>query len=294
MLIYSTLLVFTALVWGLGFVETKRLFANFTPLEITFLRFTVATIFSLPVFARRKTWAMSGQQIRRAMMMALLLFLGMYVQALGLVYTSASKSGFITSLYIVFVPLIELIFFKKKISMIFWVALTIALFGLCFMSGGRVDGINLGDLITLLGAFIFSFQILYLSHVASTYPHLDSMELNGLQCLFISIFTGIVILLTGHMPKLDVLWHVTDHFFSSPLYSLLFLGFFPSFLALAVQVYCQKKVAAHLAALAYLLESPFAALFGVLMLGERLTWFEWTGCGLIGAAVFFVPFMYRK
>ncbi|MEK6623756.1 MAG: DMT family transporter [Bdellovibrionota bacterium] len=293
MLTYSSLLIFIAVVWGLGFVETKRLFAHFTPLEITCLRFSVAALISGPLFIRCRTWKMSASQLKRAFLLAMLLFAGMYVQAWGLLYTSASKSGFITSLYIVFVPLIELLIFKKKISNIFWLALIIALFGVGFMSGGHFDGVNLGDLLTLLSAFIFSLQILYLSHVASSYP--SSMELNGLQCLFIAVVSFLLLFLIGPtselIPKLQILGNFGPHFFSSPLYSVLFLGVFPSFLALAVQVYCQKKVAAHLAALAFLLESPFAAFFGFLILGERLNFLEATGCGLITAAVLLVPFL---
>ncbi|MBI2520949.1 MAG: DMT family transporter [Bdellovibrio sp.] len=287
MVTYSGLLIFIAVVWGLGFVETKRLFAHFTPLEITCLRFSVAALVSTPIFIRCRTWSMSRAQLGRAFLLAMLLFAGMYVQAWGLLYTTASKSGFITSLYIVFVPLIELIFFKKKISNIFWLALIVALLGVACMSGGHFDGVNGGDILTLLSALIFSLQILYLSHVASSYP--DSMELNGLQCLFIALVSFVFLLFIGVMPKLEDLSSLGNHFFSSPLYSVLFLGIFPSFLALAVQVYCQKKVAAHLASLAFLLESPFAAFFGVLILGERLNVIEVSGCVLITAAIVVVP-----
>ena len=276
----------------MGFVETKRLFAHFTPLEITCLRFCVAALVSCPIFIRCRTWSMSRTQLGRAFLLAMLLFAGMYVQAWGLLYTSASKSGFITSLYIVFVPLIELLLFKKKISNFFWLALLIALAGVGLMSGGRFDGVNFGDLLTLLSAFLFSLQILYLSHVAHTFP--NSMELNGLQCLFIGLVSLLFLSFIGVMPKLEVLGQVGTHFFSSPLYSILFLGIFPSFLALAVQVYCQKKVAAHIASLAFLLESPFAALFGVLILGEHLNMMESAGCGLIGAAVLVVPLSMKR
>jgi len=287
---YAALLVFAGASWGLGFVETKRLFPFYSPMQITFLRFTLAGFLSLPILLINKSWELPKKKLMHAGVLSFLVFIGMILQAYGLLYTTAGKSGFITSLYIVFVPIIEWFISRKKIVPRFWGALGLAMLGMGAMVQFNITDLNFGDLLTLAAAFVFAFQIIYLGYLAQIFT--NSLEINGLQCFGMSIFAGLWLLLSNQLPSLEAFSTSPQsflNFFQTPIWSLLFLAVFPSFFALAIQVSCQRKVRPHVAAIAFMLESPFALLSGYLILAERPTSWEWTGCVLIFLAVLLTP-----
>lgn len=98
-------------------------------------------------------------------LMGVFAFVGCLFQQLGIIYSTVSKSSFITALYIVFVPVIELLL-GKKVNQKIWLSVGIAIAGLYFLCMNSVSGINIGDLFLLCGAFVFALQIIAIDRYA--------------------------------------------------------------------------------------------------------------------------------
>lgn len=276
-------LVFAAALWGFGFVGAVWALRSMGPIAITGWRFAIAAAvgFSIMAFSKQMRASVTSEMIRLAAVPGFLIATMLILQTWGLKYTTATKSGFITTLYVLIVPLIESFWFKKKIGRLHIAAVTMALLGvalICNLPGeimGTSDGTsnswNIGDLLTLLCAVAGSFQIIWfglISHKIS-----DSFVFNNFQ----SLWAGVPALLLAFMIEPVTMPNWSDH----SLTGLLVLGLGSSLIAFALQIKAQKILSPSFASLLFLLESPFATLFGIALLGESLQTMQWFGAGLI-------------
>lgn len=201
------------------------------------------------------------------------LFLASNFQQMGIAYSTVGKSAFITTLYIVLVPLLG-IFLRKKVPFLTWIGVFLAMSGLyllCMKDEAFVLGT--GDIYLLLCALFFSFQILSVDYFAQ---RVDAIALSATQFLFCGIFSGIGMILTD-IPSISDIW--------ASAIPLLYAGAFSSGIAYTLQVVGQKDVPATIASLIMSLESVTATLAGWLILHEVLSMKELIGCGLVFAAV---------
>lgn len=191
---------------------------------------------------------------------------------MGLVYTSAGKSGFITAMYIVLVPILGL-FLKQKPPLSAWFSVAIAVAGLYLLSCVGVTEVNKGDLMTLGCAFFFAVQITLVDRLAGD---LDGIRLNCLQSLFCTLLSALAMVLTEEPDISNIL---------SCWLPLGYAGILSMGVAYSLQIIGQKDLDPTVASLLMSLESVFAVLCAWVILHERMTSYELLGCGMVFAAV---------
>lgn len=293
----ALLLLLATILWGFGFVTSRWLIADYSPLIANALRYILAALFALPGLWYFRSYLKPLFYWRISLFAALILFSSMYLQIEGLHYTTVAKNGFITVLYALFTPMLTLLFYRARHGLYFWPLLFMALFGIFLMCDLSFEQFNWGDFLTLLCAILFSFHILYLDRIARHIP--SALEFNLAQCFWMGLMGIAMALLSGEQVNLGTLWQhggIELLWTASSLSGLLFLSFFSSIVAFSIQVHAQKSLPPHIVGLIFLLESPFAALFGYLFLQEKLNIQNIIGGGLVMVAVGLLPFfeMQRK
>lgn len=287
LIINITLLIFATAIWGFGFIATRWTLEGLDPYWSNALRFGLAGVLSLPVLLAKKSFTRQNNILAKSFVGSLFLLGVLLFQTIGLSLTTVAKSGFITTLYALFIPLTTMFVFKKKYRSSFWFLVLMALMGMALMCNLEMEDVNKGDLFTLLCAFSGAFHIIYVGKVANSIE--SPMEFNFLQNFFIGLLS------------LPIAWT-----FSGPVHlglalasaqvwwGLLFLAIVSSMISFTIQVIAQKKIPDHIAGLVFLMESPFAALFAFWFLGETLNEMNLAGAGLIVLSVLLVPVLGRE
>lgn len=265
-------------IWGSAFIAQSVGMDRIGPFTFQAVRCFLAVVFLFPasaLFSKGKpfwkSWA-DPALWRSGVICGLALFAASSLQQIGLVYTDAGKAGFLTAMYIVFVPFLGL-FVGQRPGRNALLSLIPAIVGLYLLSCTSVSGINKGDVLLLLCAVAFSVQILLIDrHCAG----LDGLKLNCIQALVVAVLSVPSALLTET---------VDASLIASCWLPLGYAGVLSMGVAYTLQIVGQKRVAPSAAALLMSLESVFAALFGWLLLHETMTRAEELGCALVFAAV---------
>ena len=280
-------LFLAALIWGTAFVA-QRMGADYVgPFTYLAWRSWAAVIFLTPlVHVMDRIFDRQGIDNRRprtredrrflilgGCLSGVMLCAASATQQIGIAYTTASKAGFITALYVVLVPLLS-VFLKKRPSPRIWFCVLLAFIGL-YLLCMKSDSFTLeyGDAWELVCAFLFAVEILILSYYSS---RLDAVRLSRLQFLVIAILSTVIMLLTEDTSAENL---------RRALPSILYAGVFSSGIAYTLQIFGQNGVNATIASLVMSLESVFSALFGSLILHERMTFRELCGAALMFLAI---------
>ena len=193
-------------------------------------------------------------------------------QTIGLTSTSITNSSFLTVLYVVFTPILGFLFFRLTPYRLDWLMEAIALFGAFLLSGGKLDSISPGDFWTIGCAINAALHILI---IAKAPPHLNPHALNAIQITIGMIICGLISSISNeNQPIL-----ISMESFSA----LMILAIFMSLIGFTLQFISLKYIAPGPAAIIFLLESPSAAIFAILLLGDRLSPLQ-----LMGATTIFV------
>lgn len=281
----ALLMVLVAFIWGTSFVaQSKGLdkIGNFTFLAFRSYLAVIALFplaFTLYKKDKSKELEKSGENkgffskelLIGGALCGGFLFAGTAFQQVGIMYSGVGKSGFLTALYILIVPLIG-IFFKKKIKPLLWICIGIALFGmylLCSFEGGRLA---FGDIMLIVCAFCFAAQIMTVDKFV---VKVDGVRLSLVQFGFCAIFSTVAMLVFEEISSEAVL---------SAWFSIFYAGVMSSGVGYTLQIVAQKKLNPVVAGLLMSLESVFAALSGAVF-GERLKPEEIAGCCLVFAAI---------
>lgn len=270
------------LIWGSTFVAQSTSMDHIGPFTFLAIRNAMGAVFlyllSFVTDRFLKDGKRSSQRWRNpklwkaALLCGTPLFVAAGLQQMGIVNTDPGKSGFLTAMYIVFVPIFG-IFLKRKPSK--WIPLSVMLgvVGLYFLSCVGVTSISISDLLLIGCAIVYAIQILCIDIFASD---LDSVRLNCLCCVITCILATIVTFFT-ETPT----WEAVNSCWSPLLYA----GILSSGIAFTLQMAGQKHVEPSTASLLMSLESVFAVLSGWIVLGDTLTLWESIGCVLIFIAI---------
>ncbi len=289
----SILLLLATVIWGSAFVSQSIGMDHIGPFTFQAVRCWLAIIGLLPVIAiadRRKCdgktfvsrWA-DKKLWKAGLLCGIPLFLACNLQQVGLVDTDAGKSGFLTAMYIVIVPVIG-IFLKRKPTIMVPISVGLAVVGLYFLSCMGVTQISTGDLLTIGCAIMFAVQITFVDIFAGD---LDALRLNTIQALVCTILSTIIMFLTEEPNWQSI---------SACALPLAHVGFLSMGVAYSLQIIGQKYIEPSTASLIMSLESVFAVICGVLFLHETMTKWEIIGCILVFSAVILsqVPVPARK
>lgn len=267
-------MLLAALVWGLAFVAQKDAAGSIGVLSFTCLRSLVTCLVLFPVCVWRKRRFPEIKSVKAhipaGLIMGVLLFGAVYFQQWGLEYTTASKSGFLTALYMIIVPIIGL-FLGRKLKIHMLLSVAIAITGAAFLSLDFSEGFNIGkgEILTLVCALLFAIHIIYID---SCTGGLDSVYLCAMQ-----FGTCFVVGLVGTI----LFEHLTWAQIQNSLGSILYVGALSGAVGYTFQIIGQKYAEPTLASIVMCMESVFAVLGGWLIGGELLTGLEYLGCVLM-------------
>jgi drug/metabolite transporter (DMT)-like permease len=275
-------LLLVSIIWGSAFVAQRVAGQMGSVYLFNGARYALAALVVLPfaIKASRATspaYSISRGQYKWMLMVGLVLFGGSAVQQFGLLYTSAGNAGFITSLYVVLVPVALFILWREKVHWISIAVVALAALGAFLLStGGRFE-FRVGDMIELLGALFWTLHVIMLGKYASRFEPLSFSVGQLVVCSFLNL--GVGIFAEQSMPvNIPILGAIA------------YTAFFSLGLCYTLQIWAQRHTPPADAALILSLESVFAVLSGWLLLDEKLVLIQMVGCGLIFVAVLLSQF----
>lgn len=268
-------LVGIAAVWGATFVLVQDAVRLLPVLTFLAYRFTAAAALVGPVFAGELR-RLPPDGWRGGAAIGACLTAGYVFQTFGLVRTTASNTGFITGLYVVFTPLLGRLLFRRAVSRRTWIAAAAATIGLALLSGGGGEIHAAGDALVLLCAVAFAMHILVTGREAARHPPgplvFVQLAVCGVTCL-----VGAAALGQLRLPSTPAVWG-----------TLALTAVVASALGFFVQTYAQRRTTPARTALILASEPVFAGLFAYLLRGETLSALQWTGAAVILAAILWV------
>ena len=275
------LLILAAIIWGLSFICVITALKDFSTSTLIFWRFLFAYLFGelLFLFFKPAEFKKSHSDIKLSLFAGLALGLSLLLQTHGLHWTTATKSSFITSLYVVLIPFVGFIFYKKPIRLSHVFFAVLAFIGMGFLLDIRQNldfNFNLGDLLTLGCAVTSTFHILLVSDAAPTAR--SGFSFNIYQTFWSLLVVAPFLFYEMRYNHISI-WPETVHLES--ILSLLFLSCFVTLVAFTLQILAQKTLSSTTASLLCLLEAPFAFMFAFLLIGEKLVGWQIVGILLI-------------
>lgn len=286
----NSLLLLAALIWGGGFIAQATAMAKTGPLAFIGARFLVAAIALLPFALRERTGAGSlalsrgktagiaggsaGDGPAGILALVALAFLAAQtVQQFGIVHTSVTNVGFLTTLYVVMVPVLAIALYGEWPHLAVWPAAALAMIGAWLLTGG-IESIRAGDLLAVVCAFFWALHVVFVGRAVAVTGR--PVGVVFVQCLATGLAAGVAAL---------VLEPVAIGALTAAWPEILFAGAVSGGLAFALQAIGQRHTRAADAAIILSAEAPFAALFAALLLGERMDPAGWGGVVAIFAAV---------
>ncbi len=279
----EVILLIVTLLWSATFVIVKESLENISSMLFIGLRFLIAGVILLPIVIRKKLdWKKFN--LIPPLFLGLLLFLGFSTQTLGLKYTSATKSAFLTGTAVAIIPILQLLIEKKRPKTGSVIGVTVVLLGILFLSGGNsivnllndiATNFNLGDLLTLVCAIFFAGYVVYLDMLSSRY--------NFWMLLIVQIGVSSLLAFIAAF-VFDIIDYETLQInYSNKLgYSILYTAIFATLVTTTLQTKYQKLISPTKAGIVYSFEPIFAAIFAYILISERITPF-----GLLGATLIF-------
>lgn len=277
-------LITATIIWGATFTIIKNALHDASPLVFISLRFTFAALILLP-FIFKALRGITKPVLLGGILLGLFYFLGFSTQTIGLNYTSATKSGFITGTFVIFTPLLQIIIEKRLPSKGSVIGIILSVTGLIFLSSTGTsilsvfseigEGFNIGDFFTLLCAFFFSLYVVYLDIISKKFDYKPLVFLQiavtgvcGILAAFALAFFGL------EKPHLEI---TTNLIFAVGYTSIL-----ATIVTTIMMTKYQKLILPARAGIIYALEPIFSAIVAFFVLREKISNF-----GLIGGALIF-------
>lgn len=282
------LLALTAFIWGAAFVVQSDAMNEIGPITFTAMRSLLGGTVLIPIYlvTSRKNFKEPflkenrNDTLRAGVFCGVVLYFSMNVQQVGLISTSPGKGGFITALYIIFVPIIGC-FLHKPAKLFVWISAVVAVFGFYLMNirSGEGFSIGFGEIMILLCSVALALHIIAIEHFGRD---INAALLSSMQF----IVAGVLSLLTAFLDNVLLGYPtVTLEAIGNVWINIAYLGIGSSGVGYTLQILGQKRTPAVVASLIMSLESVFSALIAWLVLDEALEKQQLIGCGLIMAAI---------
>lgn len=274
----NLMLTLTALIWGTSFVAQSVGMDYVGPFTFNAVRCLLGGVVLLPVIwgldrrdparkpTEKKTYLIGG------VCCGLALAVGSSLQQIGIMYTTVGKAGFITSLYMLLVPVLGL-FLRKRVAGKIWGCIAIAVVGMYLLCITESFTVNMGDGLILLCAVGFAVHILIIDHFS---PKTDAVRLSCVQFFVCAILCSV---------PMFALESPTFSAISAAAVPILYAGIMSCGVAYTLQVVAQSNTSPVIASLLLSLESVFAVLAGWVLLRQVLSVRELFGCGLVFIAI---------
>ena len=258
-------LIFAGFLWGYGFLATKWALLGFSVFDLLFYRYLIAFFaceLYLLLFDRARFFS-TLKECRLALWPGLLMACFIIPQTIGLKYTSATKSGFITTLYVLIVPVLNQLFFKVKVDKKFYGLAILALLGTTFLLDlySEKPDLVVGDWWTLGCAAMAALQIIAIGKLAAKSE--SAFRFNSFQN-----FWTLACLTPLFVSQEKITWQSPTLL---PWFGVISMSIGSSIIAFTIQIRAQKVLSPETASQFFLLESPFAFLFGYVFLNEKLS-----------------------
>jgi drug/metabolite transporter (DMT)-like permease len=274
-------LLLVAMIWGSAFAVQRVAGRWLDPFTFNGLRFVLGGLLILPFTGLfRKSQQIEGEPPRKqkldwvmyVSLAGMLLFGAGGLQQAGLETTTAGNAGFITSLYVVIVPLLLAIFWKQRLRWSAWLAAGLAVMGSLLLSTGGMLKLSNGDALELMGAGLWALHVIL---VGRAMKQLNVLSFAAGQYLVAGVLNLATSLIT-HQP-----WDGL----AGAWWTVIYIGLISTAIGYTLQVYAQRTAPPADAAILLSMESVFAALTGYIFLNEGLTGIQILGCGIILGAI---------
>ena len=271
------LLLITAIIWGSSFVAQSIGMQSIDAFTFTGIRTTLGMLFLLPfTLIINKGFDFKKETLKKGLILGVVFSIAQNFQQFAFYYSTSGKIAFITAFYMFFVPLISVIFLRKKIAVLTWLSIFIGLIGLFLLCINPEDltSINLGDVLALICAIFYAIQIMLIDKFLE--DGTSGVQLSFMQ-FFVAAIISIVAMFIFEQPNL------ADIKTAAP--SLLYSGIMSCGIAYTLQIVGQKHASPVVASLLMCLESVFAVITAALILKENMLPRELAGCLVMFGAI---------
>ncbi|NNE01204.1 MAG: DMT family transporter [Pirellulaceae bacterium] len=289
----NVLLLLAGAIWGMGFIAQQTAMEDMPAMLFIALRFLLAAAVVAPLSLwelRHQIEPFSPQTFGRFSILGGVFFIAMTLQQLGLLGTTVTNAGFLTALYVVMVPIVLFVVLRQRQPIVIWIAAAISLTGIFLLSGGSLARITWGDWFVVLCAFFWAIHVILVGKFVSetTLP----ITMAATQFLLCGLFALLAHVGCAIADVVD--WAISPAVLVAASPEILYAGVMSGGVAFTLQVVAQRRTSPSIAAILMGSESLFAALFGAILLGERLRPLGYVGCVLIFSAVLAVELLPTK
>ncbi|MFA6979927.1 MAG: DMT family transporter [Ignavibacteriaceae bacterium] len=273
------------LIWGGTFVMIKSALAFISPMMFVSIRFFIASFLLLP-FVYPLFKSISKKQLSEGFILGVFLYIGFAVQTIGLQYTTATKSAFITGTFVLFTPILQTIIEKRIPTLGNILGVLLVTVGIIFLSSKENslfsifselrEGFNFGDFLTLICAIFYAVYIVYLDKISANHNH------RFLTFAQISV-TGLLSILSVIVFSLFQIEQIKIVLNTEVVIAILYTTLFATILTTSLQTKFQQSVTPTRASIIFSMEPIFAALTAYFFINEKLSNF-----GIVGAAFIFI------
>ncbi len=279
----ETALLTATLIWGATFTIIKSALNDVSPLIFISLRFTLAALILLP-FLFKALKGITKPVLLGGITLGVFYFLGFATQTIGLNYTSATKSGFITGSFVLFTPLLQITIERKLPSKGSVAGIILVVIGLIFLSSSGTSllsvfseiggGFNLGDFFTLLCAFFFSLYVVYLDIISRKYDYRPLVFLQIAVTGICGILFAVILSFSGlETPHIE--------FTVNLLFAVGYTSILATIVTTIIMTKYQKLILPARAGIIYSFEPIFSAIVAFFVLREKISNFGFIGGALI-------------
>lgn len=276
------ILLFVTLLWGLSFPLIKISLQFISPLFFNLIRFLISLI--IFYFISRKSVNISEyRKLKYGIILGIYLFAGFTLQTIGLKYTTATKSAFITGSTLIIIPFAQYLILKIRPKPENIAGAVIVVAGLYILSGSNISIPNTGDILTFLCAAAFAVHVVYLNKY-SEYSDLNHLVLGQFFTMVVLSFLFMFIFDNYFFEGIFMIFN------KELILSLIYTSMFSTLISFFLMTKYQQLTTPLRAGIIYNMESVFAVIFAYIILNEVLYFNQVTGIIIMFAGLFISEF----